>query len=121
VSSVTPEQVIMNSIFSLLWIRVRKISRRSRSIMARTCANSSCATVRRQNEGKLFRLDIDLGSLSGEGDEYMTEYVWLCGACAEVMHPKVEVTGDTVRLRLTRNDPMRLPVAATTALPMWAN
>ena len=73
--------------------------------MIENCANRSCTTLRRSNQGKLFRLDIDLGSFSG-ADEHLTEYVWLCRACAQVMHPAVEVTRDTVILRLTKNDPM---------------
>jgi hypothetical protein len=50
----------------------------------------------------LFRLDIDLGNQAG-GHERKTEYIWLCAECAELMHPKVDVIGDTVTLRLTRN------------------
>lgn len=89
--------------------------------MVGKCANSSCATVSRHNQGKLFRLDIDLGSLSG-ADEHMTEYIWLCASCAQVMHPTVEVTRDTVTLRLTRNEPIPapVPVAGSSALK-WAN
>jgi hypothetical protein len=88
--------------------------------MAESCANNWCTTVRRRNEGKLFRLDIDLGSLSGR-DERKTEYVWLCASCAQVMHPKVVVTGDTVTLRLTKNEPMRPPLEGTSAVLKWAN
>ena len=73
--------------------------------MTGNCANRSCTTLRRPNQGKLFRLDIDLGSFSGT-DEHLTEYIWLCRACAEVMHPAVEVTRDTVILRLTKNVPV---------------
>jgi hypothetical protein len=73
--------------------------------MVGKCANSRCLTVRR-DEGKLFRLDINLGSKSGGKNERKTEYIWLCGQCAQVMHPKVEVIGDTVTLRLTKNEPM---------------
>jgi hypothetical protein len=81
--------------------------------MIEQCANSWCPTPRRHHEGKLFRLDIDLGSKTG-GDERKTEYIWLCARCAQVMHPKVEVNGDTVTLRLTKNDVMRV---VDTALP----
>ncbi len=88
--------------------------------MAQTCANSLCTTARRSNQGKLFRLDIDLGSLFGT-DEHLREYIWLCGGCAQQMRPKVEVTRDTVTLRLTKNDPIPVPVAATTAPSIWAN
>ena len=73
--------------------------------MIGNCANRSCTTLRRPNQGKLFRLDIDLGSLSGT-DEHLTEYIWLCRTCAQVMHPAVEVTRDSVVLRITKNVPM---------------
>jgi hypothetical protein len=75
--------------------------------METKCANSWCPTPRHHHEGKLFRLDIDLGNMAG-GNELKTEYIWLCARCAQVMHPKVEVTGDTVTLRLSKNAPMSL-------------
>jgi len=87
--------------------------------MVETCANRCCATVRRSTQGKLFRLDIDLGSRSG-ADERMTEYIWLCASCAKLMHPKVEVTAESVILRLTRNDAMPVSEKPTAALK-WAN
>jgi hypothetical protein len=49
-------------------------------------------------------LDIALGSKAG-GDELKSEYLWLCASCAQKMHPKVEVIGNTVTLRLTKNEP----------------
>lgn len=55
------------------------------------CANSWCSATRRDHEGKLFRLDIDLGNKG-----------------ADTMHPKVEVTGNTVTLRLLKNEPMQV-------------
>jgi hypothetical protein len=70
--------------------------------MVSKCANSWCPTTRHHDEGKLFRLDIDLGSKTGK-DEYRTEYIWLCAPCAREMHPKVEVNGDRVTLRLAKN------------------
>ena len=73
--------------------------------MVGKCANSWCSTTRQYREGKLFRLDIDLGSKTG-GNERKTEYVWLCASCAQIMHPEVEVTEDSVLLRLTKNLPM---------------
>jgi hypothetical protein len=73
--------------------------------MVGKCANSWCPTTRHYHEGKLFRLDIDLGNKGG-GDERKTDYIWLCGSCALEMHPKVEVAGDTVTVRLTKNAPM---------------
>ena len=73
--------------------------------MVDKCANRWCSTTRQHREGKLFRLDIDLGSRTG-GDERKTEYIWLCSSCAQIMHPEVEVTKDSVLLRLTKNLPM---------------
>ena len=73
--------------------------------MVSKCANNWCSTTRRNHEGKMFRLDIDLGSLTG-GNERKTEYIWLCVSCAQIMHPEVEVTEDSVLLRLTKNLPM---------------
>lgn len=87
--------------------------------MVSKCANSRCPTTRHRHEGKLFRLDIDLGNMAGK-DERKTEYIWLCSPCAQVLHPKVDVIGDTVTLRLTRNDPMPL-VAESAALSLRVN
>ena len=64
------------------------------------CANRSCSTSHAQDEGRLFRLDIDIGNAAGE-TERKTAWVWLCTACARQMSPKVSVDGDTVRLALT--------------------
>jgi hypothetical protein len=75
-----------------------------RSAMAGNCANRWCSAPRLEDEGKLFRLDINLGNRAG-GDERKTEYIWLCASCANRMHPKVEVSGNTVTLRLTKNEP----------------
>jgi hypothetical protein len=79
--------------------------------MVSKCANSWCPTTRHPHEGKVFRLDIDLGNMAG-GDERKTEYIWLCALCPRVMHPKVEVTGDTVTLRLTKNNPLPASTSA---------
>jgi hypothetical protein len=87
--------------------------------MTAKCANSWCVTPQRYDQGKLFRLDIDLGNKSGK-TERKTEYVWLCGHCAQVMHPKVVVAGDTITLRLTKNDTVSL-AAETDALLKRAN
>jgi hypothetical protein len=74
--------------------------------MVGKCANSWCPTTRHNHDGTLFRLDIDLGSKAGK-NERRTEYIWLCACCAQVMHPKVEVNGDTIKVLLSKNDPMR--------------
>ena len=81
--------------------------------MVEKCVNNRCPTLRHKHEGKLFRLDIDLGNKAG-GSELKTEYIWLCARCALEMHPEVEVTEDAVRLRLLKNTPMRM-VADTNA------
>lgn len=70
--------------------------------MVRKCANSWCSTTRHNDEGKLFRLDIDLGTATGRS-ERKTEYIWLCACCVLKMHPNVEVSGNTVRVLLTKN------------------
>ena len=84
--------------------------------MVQYCANRRCTTARRGNQGKLFRLDIELGNLSG-GDEHLTEYVWLCTSCAQVMHPRVQVAGDKVTLLLAKNDVTNNDVPKKDAIP----
>jgi hypothetical protein len=75
--------------------------------MVGKCANSWCPATRHHHEGKLFRVDIDLSNKSGE-NEYKTDYIWLCSRCAQEMHPTVEVVGNTIKVRLSKNDPMRV-------------
>ena len=75
--------------------------------MVGKCVNCRCPNTRHNDDGKLFRLDIDLGNKAG-GSELKTEYIWLCARCALEMHPEVKVSGDTVTLRLLQNAPMRL-------------
>lgn len=86
--------------------------------MVDKCANSLCPTTRQHHEGKLFRVDIDLGNMAGK-NEQKTAYVWLCAKCAEEMAPKIEVVGDTVTVRLFKNGPMWAADAA--ALSMRVN
>jgi len=86
--------------------------------MVGKCANSWCPATHQQHEGKLFRLDIALGNAAGE-TEQETDYVWLCGRCAQEMHPTVEVVGNIIKVRLSKNDPMR--VADSDALSLWVN
>ena len=64
--------------------------------MVGKCANKCCLTPRHPNEGKVFRLDIDLGNKAG-GSEHKTAYIWLCASCAKKMHPKVQVIGNTIQ------------------------
>ena len=82
--------------------------------MVSKCANNWCSTTRRSHEGKMFRLDIDLGSMTG-ADEHKTAYIWLCASCAEIMHPEVEVTADSVLLKLRSNLPMLVADAPAVA------
>ena len=84
--------------------------------MVHKCANSWCPTAHREDEGKMFRLDIDLEDKFG-GSERKTEYVWLCNSCAQLMHPKVVVSGNAIKLMLTKND----PTAQTRSLLRRAN
>jgi hypothetical protein len=72
--------------------------------MAVKCVNRHCGATRHLDEGKMFRLDLDLGSKNG-GSERMTEYIWLCADCAQRMHPRVEVSADKVTIRLSENLP----------------
>ncbi len=75
--------------------------------MVSKCVNRWCPAIRHHHEGKLFRLDIDLGNKAG-GSELKTEYIWLCARCAREVHPEVEVCGDTVKLRLSKNDAIQM-------------
>ena len=83
--------------------------------MAVKCVNHYCTATRHHDEGKLFRLDLDLGSRNG-GDEQMTDYIWLCTDCAQRMHPTVEVSEDKVTVRLSANLPLPLAEARAARL-----
>ena len=63
------------------------------------CANRLCSSLRTADEGKLFRLDLDIGNAAGE-NQRRTAYVWLCDSCAREMIPRIEVAGDTVLVML---------------------
>jgi hypothetical protein len=68
------------------------------------CVNNSCsASSRDHDEGKLFRIDINIGSDSS-GDECRTEYFWLCSRCALTMNPKIEISGNVLTVRLLAID-----------------
>ena len=84
------------------------------------CANRCCAATRHHDEGKLFRLDFDLGSRTGAG-EHRTEYMWLCPDCAQRMHPTVEVVGNTVKVRLSKNDALPQVGASEPPQGAWLN
>jgi hypothetical protein len=78
--------------------------------MGMRCANHCCNAVRQSDEGKLYRLDLELGSLRGE-DEHRTEYLWLCSECASYLRLRVQAHGDSVQVRLSARDsaPPRIP------------
>ncbi len=105
VSNLTPALVEMNSIGALFALGFKNVTRQSRCAMVRKCANSWCPTSPHLRDGKLFRLDFDLGNMAG-GNEQITEYIWLCAPCAQQMRPKVEVTGNTIRVLLSKIAPM---------------
>lgn len=76
--------------------------------MVGKCANSWCSATRHHgHEGKLFRVDIDLGNAAGEHQQ-KTAYVWLCAKCAEELVPRIEVAGASVVVRLSKNGPERV-------------
>jgi hypothetical protein len=79
------------------------------------CANRYCLTTRHHDEGKLFRLDLDLGSKTGR-DEHHTEYMWLCTECSQRMHPKVDVSGNSITVRLCANVSMAVADSASSGL-----
>src|ERR1700694_1515412 len=96
VSKLTHDLVEMNSFrapIALGWGGIK--TPKQDVVMVAKCANNWCHTTRHHDGGKMFRLDINLGNKAG-GKERMTEYIWLCARCAQEMHPKVEVAGDTV-------------------------
>lgn len=66
--------------------------------MSGKCANQLCTNSSRQN-GKQYRLDINIGSQSGKS-QMKTEFIWLCEECAARMYPRVEVVGNTIRVLL---------------------
>ena len=63
------------------------------------CANPACSTSRHPDQGKLFRLDIEIGNSNG-ATQLKTAYVWLCDRCARRMNPRIVVSGNTVRVLL---------------------
>jgi hypothetical protein len=63
------------------------------------CANPACSTSRHPDQGKLFRLDVEIGNTAGM-TKIKTAYVWLCDGCARRMNPRIEVAGNTVRVLL---------------------
>ena len=65
------------------------------------CANSWCSATPHHHQGKLYRVEIDVGSTAGQPRQETAD-VWLCTRCAAEMDVKVEVVGDTVRVRLAK-------------------
>jgi hypothetical protein len=81
--------------------------------MVGKCANGSCSASQNNGDGKLFRLDLDIGNTAGT-TQRKTAYIWLCGRCAPQMNPRVEVAGSTVRVLLAMvHHP--LPIAPSSA------
>jgi hypothetical protein len=71
------------------------------------CVNSACsASFRGPDEGKLFRIDIDIGSNSGS-EERKTEYIWLCGRCARTLNPTINVAGNVLTVKLLATEDCR--------------
>jgi hypothetical protein len=68
-------------------------------LMPGKCANGFCSSLRTGDEGKLFRLDMDIGNTAGENHR-KTAYVWLCDSCARRMRPWIEQAGNSVLVRL---------------------
>ena len=72
----------------------------NKAVIAGKCVNHACsASFQGHDEGKLFRIDIDIGSNSGS-DERKTEYIWLCGRCARTLNPSIDVAGNVLTVRL---------------------
>jgi hypothetical protein len=63
-------------------------------------------------------MDIVLGNKSGTVQR-KTEYFWLCACCAQTLHPEIEVAGNTVRLRLLKNESAQ--TADTSSVSAWVN
>jgi hypothetical protein len=70
--------------------------------MLQRCANRFCSAPRHYGQGTIFRVDLDLANAAGE-KELKKTFLWLCPRCSQVMSPTVEVTGNTVKVRLTRH------------------
>ncbi len=89
----------------------------NKSAISRKCVNSACsASFRGPDEGKLFRIDIDIGSNSGS-DERKIEYIWLCARCARTLNPKIDVAGNVLTVRLLATEEYR----ASDAVPPQVN
>jgi hypothetical protein len=63
------------------------------------CANRFCSSRRVLEEGKLYRIDLDIADLAGPG-KYETFFVWLCDDCALAMVPRLEIAQHCVQVRL---------------------
>lgn len=108
-SELTSNRFNVNSMRACIVLGLQDTRKQGCAMVSR-CANQFCLTPRRPDMGKMFRLDIDLGNKAG-GSERKTAYIWLCSGCAEKMHPKIQITGNTITLLLSRNDPMRTDTA----------
>jgi len=107
VSNLTPNRVKTYRPREPLAIRFEESTQRNQGrVMFGKCANGWCSATRHYDEGKLFRVDIDLGNMAGEYQQNTT-YVWLCAQCAKEMAPKIEVAGGSVTVRLSKNPVLR--------------
>jgi hypothetical protein len=69
------------------------------SAMCSKCANAACTASYHCDEGKLFRLDLDIANAAGL-TEHKTAYIWLCSECARKMEPRAEIGLKAVRVLL---------------------
>jgi len=83
--------------------------------MVTRCENPSCTGSCPSDEGKLFRLDLEIASMAGATQHHIV-FLWLCANCACRMNPRVEVVGDTVRVLLAAAPPAALGKPVATVL-----
>lgn len=67
--------------------------------MPDTCANRLCSAAHHQDEGKLFRFDFEIANQAG-GIQHEITFIWLCSRCSQQLNPRIEITGDKVRVLL---------------------
>jgi hypothetical protein len=85
--------------------------------MAARCANPACQAIRHEDEGKLFRIEVELGDKAGTR-KLKTGSLWLCRRCVRKMNPKIEVAGNIVRVLLAAIPAVPAPVARVFRTPV---
>jgi len=80
--------------------------------MVTGCENHLCTGSCPSDDGKLFRLDLEIASMAGATQRKIV-FLWLCGNCARRMNPRVEVAEGTVRVLLAAAPPALGKPAAT--------